>query len=321
MNIKNEFVYEKIENVPSCHASTVLPLPDGRVMVAWFAGEHESNDNVRIWYSVRSNDGWSEPCNIPSDENIPHWNPVLDMRNDGTVRLYYKKGRKIKSWATWFVDSMDFGRTWTQPRELIPGDTNAGRGPVKNKCIRTKEGILLAPSSSEKMKHLWHCFIDVSRDDGDTWEKCDYIVRPKSEKGVAGMIQPTLWQDDDGIVHAFMRSNKGRIYESVSSDGGFSWSKAERTNLPNNNSGIDLVRVPDGRIFLVYNPVEENWGDRSPLELAVSYDNGKTFSTVCVLENENGGEFSYPSITYYNNRLHIAYTYNRKKIMYCETEI
>ena len=69
MNIKKEFVYEKIENVPSCHASTVLPLPDGRVMCAWFAGEHESNDNVRIWYSVKENGVWSAPCKIFSAEN------------------------------------------------------------------------------------------------------------------------------------------------------------------------------------------------------------------------------------------------------------
>lgn len=321
MSIKKEFIYDTIENVPECHASTVLPLPDGRVMAAWFAGEYESNDNVRIWYSIKENGVWSTPCKIRSDENVPHWNPVLDLKNDGSIRIYYKKGRKIHSWVTWYVDSSDGGKSWSEPRELIPGDTYCGRGPVKNKCIRTREGLLLAPASNEKTKQLWRCFIDVSRDDGDTWEKCDYIVRPRKTFGLAGMIQPTLWQDDEGVVHAFMRSNKGRIYKSVSLDGGFTWSKAERTDMPNNNSGIDLVRVPDGRIFLVYNPVEENWGDRSPLELAVSEDNGETFKTVCILEDEKDGEFSYPSITYYNNRLYIAYTYNRKKIMYCEKEI
>ncbi len=321
MNIKKEFVYEKIDNVPSCHASTVLPLSDGRVMCAWFAGEHEKNDNVRIWFSVRENGKWSEPAKIPSDENVPHWNPVLDMRNDGVVRLYFKKGKEIKDWVTWFSDTKDFGKSWSEPKELVPGDTNSGRGPVKNKCIRTKEGLLLAPASNEKTKQLWRCFIDVSRDDGDAWEMCDYIVRPKKKFGLVKMIQPTLWQDDEGVVHALMRTDKGRIYKSFSVDGGLSWSKAERTEMPNNNSGIDCVRVPDGRIFLVYNPVSENWGDRSPLELAVSEDNGKTFSTVCVLEDEKGGEFSYPSITFLNNRLFIAYTYNRRQIRFCEAEI
>ncbi len=321
MNIKQEFIYEKIENVPSCHASTILPLPDGRVMAAWFAGEYESNDNVRIWYSVKENGVWSVPEKIYSAENVPHWNPVLDLRNDGTIRLYYKKGRKINSWITWFADTKDCGKTWTAPKELIPGDTNAGRGPVKNKCIRTKEGLLLAPASNEKTKLLWRCFIDVSRDDGDTWEMCNYIVRPRKNYGLVSMIQPTLWQDDEGVVHALMRTDKGRIYKSESVDGGLNWSKAERTEMPNNNSGIDCVRVPDGRIFLVYNPVSENWGDRSPLALAVSKDNGRTFENVCILEEEKDGEFSYPSITFHNNRLFIAYTYNRRLIRFCEAEI
>lgn len=321
MEIKKEFIYEKIENVPSCHASTLLPLPDGKVMAAWFAGEHESNDNVRIWYSVKENGVWSEPQKIFSAENLPHWNPVLDLRNDGTIRLYYKKGKKIKSWVTWFADTKDCGKTWSASKELVENDTSGGRGPVKNKCIRTSEGLLLAPASSEVTKQLWRCFIDVSRDDGDTWTKCDYIVRPRKDFGLVRMIQPTLWEDDNGNIHALMRTDKGRIYKSISVDGGLHWSKAERTEIPNNNSGIDCVRVPDGRIFLVYNNVEENWGGRSPLNLAVSEDNGKTFRDVCELENQKGGEFSYPSITYYNNKLHIAYTYNRKQIMYCETEI
>ena len=115
-----------------------------------------------------------------------------------------------------------------------------------------------------------------------------------------------------------MRTDKGRIYTSRSCDGGLTWSRAERTGLPNNNSGIDCVRASDGNIYLVYNPVEENWGGRSPLELAVSEDNGENFRMLHVLENEKGGEFSYPAITCYNNKLYITYTYNRKKIMYCE---
>ena len=318
MNIKKEFIYDTIENVPECHASTVLPLPDGRVMTAWFAGAHEKNDDVRIWFSVKENGVWSTPATVPSYENIPHWNPVLDLKNDGTIRLYFKKGKEISKWVTWYTETKDCGKTWTQPQLLVAGDESGGRGPVKNKCIRTADGLLLAPASSEVKKPLWRCFIDVSRDDGDTWERCNYIVRPKKNFGLVRMIQPTLWQDDDGIVHALMRTDKGRIYKSESCDGGFTWSKAERTDLPNNNSGIDCVRADDGNIYLVYNPIEENWGDRSPLELAVSQDNGKTFSTVAVLENENGGEFSYPAITFFENKLHITYTYNRKKIMYCE---
>ena len=67
------------------------------------------------------------------------------------------------------------------------------------------------------------------------------------------------------------------IYRSDSKDGGNTWTEAYATELPNNNSGIDMIRSEDGKLFLVYNPVGVNWGDRTPISLAVSKDDGKTW--------------------------------------------
>ena len=58
-----EFIFEN-KPTESCHASTVLPLDDGRVVVAWFAGTKESADDVDILTSVRSEGGWSEPVRV-----------------------------------------------------------------------------------------------------------------------------------------------------------------------------------------------------------------------------------------------------------------
>ena len=55
-----EFIFEN-KPTASCHASTVLPLADGRVVAAWFAGTKESADDVDILTSVRGENGWSEP--------------------------------------------------------------------------------------------------------------------------------------------------------------------------------------------------------------------------------------------------------------------
>ena len=44
-----------------------------------------------------------------------------------------------------------------------------------------------------------------------------------------------------GHVHAMMRSTRGKIYRSDSTDYGRSWCPAYATTLPNNNSGIDVV--------------------------------------------------------------------------------
>lgn len=319
MLMKKEYIFETDKYFNACHASTVLCLPDGDILAAWFAGTREGNDDVRIWYSKMHNKKWSEPQCLLTDMALPHWNPVLFLRNDGTVRLFFKTGKKISHWITYFCDSADNGENWTEAKILVEGDTSGGRGPVKNKCLRTSSGMLLAPASTEQKG--WKCFIDISEDDGNTWTKAPHIVRPnKKPAGLVNMIQPTLWESNDGLLHALMRSNKGFVYYSQSADG-VKWSKAKKTDIPNNNSGLDCVKADDGNIYLVCNPVGENWGDRSPLVLMRSEDNGKTFSVAEVLEERKGGEFSYPAIITEKNMLHITYTYDRKNIVYCSVRL
>ena len=308
----------------NCHASTVLPLPDGSVLAAWFGGSREGRPDVNIWAAKRTGDGWQPPVQICYRPELPHWNPVLHLQQDGTVRLFFKVGRRIASWRTFTCVSTDGGRSFSAPVPLVPGD-RGGRGPVKNKCLRLSDGRLLAPASSEA--HGWHCFIDTSFDDGRTWEKGrkistgrvapilnrlnDYCADP------VPMIQPTLWESAPGHVHLLARTAVGCAYRSDSEDYGATWCTAYPTAIPNNNSGLDLVRVPDGTLYLVSNPVAENWGERSPLVLSRSADNGVHFTPVLTLEPERpGSEFSYPAITAAGGTLFVTYTYERTDLAF-----
>lgn len=319
LSAKKEYIFSKNDRAPSCHASTVLPLDDGSVLAAWFGGKREGDKSVEIWISKRDISGnWSVPVSVSAGDSIPHWNPVLYQQNNGRIILYYKYGEIIPEWITKYITSDDGGSTWSKPEILVPGDTSGGRGPVKNKCLKLKNGTLLAPASTEKNKK-WIPFIDVSYDDGLTWQFNGLMERPKYKGAYVGLIQPTLWESAKG-VHCFMRSNKGAIYRSDSFDNGITWSKPSRTRLPNNNSGIDCVKDDSERLWLIYNPVDVNWGVRHPLSLAVSTDNGKHFTEVIIPEPGNG-EFSYPAITCKNNTLYITYTYKRKQIVFLKIEL
>ena len=316
---KKEFIFIKNEKAPSCHASTVLPLNDGTVLAAWFGGAHEGDNDVEIWISKRDIEGnWSTPVSVSEGDNIAHWNPVLYMQENGRIILYYKHGETIPDWITRYITSDDNGATWSAPLTLVPGDTSGGRGPVKNKCIKLKNGTVLGPASTEQNKK-WIPFIDMSLDDGITWQFNGLMERPKYKGAYVGLIQPTLWESDEG-VHCLMRSNKGAVYRSDSYDNGLSWSKPARTRLPNNNSGIDCVKDDSGRLWLIYNPVDVNWGVRHPLSLAYSKDNGRHFTEVLVPEPGNG-EFSYPAITCMDNTLYMTYTYKRKQIVFWKIEL
>lgn len=316
LEAKKEYVFLYNTQAPSCHASTVLPLPNGTVLTAWFAGQREGADDVGIWASIRKDGQWSAPVRISEERDVAHWNPVLHLREDGKIILYYKYGQTIPNWITKYVISEDNGQTWSAPCELVDGDTEGGRGPVKNKCIRLQDGTVLAPASTEQNK-MWIPFIDRSEDDGLTWEKQTPMERPKYRRMWVNMIQPTLWQSADQSVHCLLRTNQGAVYRSDSEDLGITWCKPYRTALPNNNSGLDLAQDSKGNLWLLYNPVSQNWGDRTPLTLAVSKDDGETFKDVINLE-VNPGEYSYPAITCVDDKLYLTYTHLRERVAYWE---
>jgi predicted neuraminidase len=294
---------------PSCHASTLLRTNTG-YLLAWFGGTREGDTDVGIW--VCAGDA---SVRVDREPGIPHWNPVLHRRMDGTVLLYYKVGHQIPGWRTYVTCSHDEGLSWSIPHELIPSDDTGGRGPVKNKPIRLSDGSILAPASSER--GIWRVFTDRSTDDGRTYIRSTFVDAPVFNGKPVGLIQPTLWESSPGQVHMLARSNAGYLFRADSRNYGISWSPAYPTPLPNNNSGVDLASLPDGTLVLAHNPVSGNWAARTPLVLSVSYDGGNTWRRAYTLEDARG-EFSYPAVIPSEDGVAVSYTWNREKIALCE---
>lgn len=311
-----EFIFDREHNpwFRSCHASTLVSLGNGDILVAWFGGTSEGDPDVDIWCSRRSgaNGWWSTPQKVAREDGLPHWNPVLFMGDNQILYLFYKVGPQIQTWQTRVLESHDLGHTWTAPRPLVKEDVG-GRGPVKNKPIVLRDGSWLAPASYES-EMTWEAFVDISQDKGQSWTRSSMIRANGNGKGV---IQPALWESRSGHVHMVLRSTDGCIYRSDSLDGGMTWCAPYDFGLPNNNSGIDVVCCLDGVLALVYNPVRGNWAERSPLVVSFSTDNGRTWVEPYVLEREPG-EYSYPAVIEADNKILITYTWNRTVIAYCE---
>lgn len=311
-NQTKEFLFKDDRSFKSCHASTIIHLSNGEMLIAWFGGTMEGHPDVDIWCARKQKGKWSEPFKICSEEGMPHWNPVFFEGDNGIIYLYYKVGQTIPKWSTKYIQSTDGGNSWSAPNELVKGDIG-GRGPVRSKSIILENGTWLAPASIEGGR--WNVFVDRSIDQGITWEKSDLIKIDQSQFKGEGIIQPTLWESDPGQVHMLIRSSEEKVYRSDSSDDGETWCEAYPIDLPNNNSGIDLVKLDNGLLALVYNPVAKNWGPRTPLTLSFSSDNGESWGNDILLETGEG-EFSYPAIVSRENQLHISYTWNRERIVY-----
>lgn len=313
--LKRDFVFGDDRPFAQCHASTVLRTTDGKFLVAWFGGTHEKHDDVGIWLSKGEPGNWSAPQEVAKIREDAHWNPVLFRDTSGTITLFFKVGKTIDFWETWFKVSDDDGKTWSEAQELVPGD-KGGRGPVRNKPIVLSNGDWIAPASNELNK-VWNAFVDRSEDKGKTWVEAEFIKLERDSSFGEGVIQPALWESAPGKVHMLLRSSAGVICRSDSEDYGKTWSPVYKTDMPNPNSGIDVTRLEDNTLVLIFNPDDENWGSRSPISLAVSKDNGQTWDPTIELDGGDvEDEFSYPSVISWGDTVAVTYTWNRERIAF-----
>ncbi|MDF2724905.1 MAG: hypothetical protein K0Q59_4580, partial [Paenibacillus sp.] len=81
-----EYLFEEERPFPSCHASTLVVLPDGDILAAYFAGTKEKDSDCAIWSSRRSaKGGWAAPVKLADEEGVAHWNPVLFQDAQGDL--------------------------------------------------------------------------------------------------------------------------------------------------------------------------------------------------------------------------------------------
>ena len=310
-----EFIFTQAPFLTS-HASTIVETPSGRLIAGWFGGTEEGKPDVRIWISAKTRgEEWTPAVPVTDTLGMPAWNPVLFQDCDRTW-LYFKIGPSPREWVGAYRVSEDEGRTWS-PMVYMPAGLT---GPVRSKPIRLSDGTLLAGTSIEAGYRMdtaeaapyksWSGWVERSTDGGTTWTRHGPITVPGQPFGV---IQPTLWQTASGEVRMFLRSTNriGRIVAASSRDGGLTWSPGRPTDLPNPNSAVDVVKLRDGRVVLVYNHALHG---RDSIHIAISGDDGDTWSPPLLLEGGQG-DFSYPAVIQSRDGLvHITYTWRGTRI-------
>lgn len=143
---------------------------------------------------------------------------------------------------------------------------------------------------------------------------------------------PGLARASDGSLRLYFKTgihpDASRNWLMISRDEGATWEDAQppgdssqpplgpviETDLPHPNTGLNLAKLDDGVLALVFNPCPpEAPPARSPLAIALSFDNGRTWPRR--LDIETGpGEFSYPAIIATRTGMAITYTWNRTRI-------
>lgn len=284
------------------------------------------------------------------------YNPVLFQIPDGDLLLHYKIGKDVRDWTGYQMRSTDNGYTWSSQRDSIPAVAgvcpDSLLGAIKNQPIflpkgfRCKNGTVLttsriiAPTSKEtafasKVKPgQWRCYMEISEDDGRSWTITPQVPQ---NNNLFRTIQPTVLIHRDGRLQLLARTappkhpaqkENALVATSWSDDGGLTWSEMEFVkDLPNNNSGIDAVTLPDGSFAIIYNPfgcvdwkkkteADRNKPLRNPLWVATSSD-GIHWTPQLSLESSPISQYSYPSmIVGSDGTLHCIYTWRRQRVKY-----
>ena len=326
---------------PDNHASTVVELRNGDVLVAWFGGTAEGDPDVAIYGARQHNGRWNTPRELARATHVACWNPVLFHDGKGVLWLYYKVGKSPSTWTGMRKSSTDEGVSWSATEPLPPGIL----GPIKDKPLLLADGTIVSGSSVESNK--WTAWIERSADGGHTWTKFGPITIPEAldlpnagalaaegerrhadhdastkvntkfnppDKATVGLIQPSVVSLGDHHLRFFARSKTKaqRIAVADSFDEGLTWTTAHYINLPNPNSGIDAVGLRDGRVVLAFN---NSYNRRSPLDLAVSRG-GEKFTIFRELD-KGPGQYSYPAIVQAaNGDLLITYSWRRQSIKF-----
>ncbi len=311
-----------VDNPPfaSCHASTIVELPDNQLMAAWFAGPHESHKEVVIYIAKLKNGKWSIPQQVADGIindtlRYPTWNPVLFRTNENKLVLFYKVGPNPREWWGEYKTSRDNGSTWSAAIKL----PEQFLGPIKNKPIQLEDGSILYPSSTESPdEKIWQIHLEKSDTNFQNWQKISI------NNDTFGVIQPSILTYPNGDLQLLSRSRQNFIIECWSKDQGKTWGPLSKTNLPNPNSGSDAVSLKNGWQILVYNPLSAGkdwWNGRNQLHVALSKD-GHNWQDLIQLENEPAGEYSYPAVIQDSKEtIHITYTHDRKNIKYIELQL
>ena len=316
-------VAEASAEYPRHGGADVIELNDGTLFMcrmlihnselAEGAGDDAPSDLVMI----RSTDGgrtWShhEVFLQPGPDETAAYMPSFLRLRDGRILFRYEMYHHFVLNEPWSISSYvcfsdDECESFSEPvtmwrrsshhagssndlRQLSTGRIIAPTCYMEGTALQD-EGKGLAPSNTS----VAGCF--YSDDDGRTWAECEvYVYLP-----MRGCMEPKIAELKDGRLMMVMRTQLGSLFQSFSEDGGTTWSKPQTAGLQSPESCPLLMRIPQTADLLLiwndspYDPRFDHYGLRSPLAMAISRDDGRTWGRSKGIETDPEWEFTNPA--------------------------
>ncbi|MCX5644005.1 MAG: sialidase family protein [Phycisphaerae bacterium] len=307
----------------------IIELKDGRLCLIYTrftgGGGDDAAADLALRVSQDRGQTWSDDKIVVRHTGGLNVMSVSLLRlASGDIALFYLRKTSQEDCRPMMCLSTDEARTWSEPTVCITDEM--GYYVLNNdRAVQLHSGRLVLPVA-------WHqgpgrkrdtagvimCYL--SDDNGKTWRRSKDSFQGHAPSGQRITVQePGVVELKDSRLMMYMRTDAGSQYLCHSQDGGETWSKAEPSPLASPLSPASIKRIPStGDLLCVWNDHSGAHpypaGRRTPLCLAISKDEGKTWSRSQVIEDNPDGWYCYTAITFLEDRMLLAYCAGDKTV-------
>jgi len=307
-----------VEN-PRNSEADVIELKDGTLLLAWSKFSGSEDHATAVIAAKKSADGgktWGEEFVLQENTGKQNVMSVSMWRiQSGKILFFFLQKNADNDLQLFVRESADEAKTWSEPRRVTQG---MGYHIMNNaRLLELKDGRILAPIAftpdiGKEYKNQV-CFCYVSDDEGKTWKKAPGEVRLKD----SAAMEPGLVERSDGSILMIIRTSLDRIYQSISKDRGETWAEATAMDLVSPAAPATITTMPNGKDMMIVwnnNPLgnKAGWQSRTPLTVAISRDDGKTWENFKNLTDDPDSGYAYTSISFTGQRAVFTY-YHWKK--------
>jgi hypothetical protein len=308
--------------------STILRMPDGTLKI-FYINRPGKGDKLMSVSSGDNGISWGLPKKEFDLPGIAYHANSLILDENGNLHCVFhiygkgENGYRGRQLNLWYCHTKNHGKIWSQPQKIFEGYVGSVRGfiELKNKRLllvfaKAVPSRVKKPENDTSLDYGWNDIISMYSDDnGATWQTSVNSIKVEAEsdrKTRYGGIEPVVTELRDGKIWMLIRTNKGYLDQSFSTDGGRSWQPPEPTDLVSSDSPAGLVNLSRNRL-LIFWCSDQRWDDpdnyaaggREVLHAAISRDEGRTWkgfrevlTSPCSGDIEKGDRgTAYPSAT------------------------
>ncbi len=307
------------EDNPRNSEGDFIELEDGRILFVYthYYGESSSDHGTAYLASRISVDRgktWSKEDEVvlQNEGKMNVMSVSLLRLYSGEIALFYLRKNSITDCIPMMRLSKDEGKTWSDAIPCI--NDRQGYFVLNNdRVIQRPDGrILLAvaqhnfPGGNFSGHGILYCYF--SDDKGQNWTCSEQVPNPENVR----FQEPGLVLLSDKSILMFIRSDAGTQCFSKSKDGGLTWEKVYKSQLISPISPATIERIPrTGDLLAVWNNNlsldEEIAKKRTPLNIAISKDEGVSWEKIQTLEEDPMGWYCYIAMQFVDDAVLLGY--------------